>query len=465
MNIYRWNRGTLSILFFISIQVYGSESVFSGQVRSYYMYENNQEPLHDYYGVAVGGNLGMIYRRDDGWNGSARFYTTHFVKDNVTDESLEPLAGNKNSRYVIGLVDSTDPNNNNVSGIGELNIGYNGKNFRCKAGRMKLETPFVNAQDGRMIPILVQGVNGEITWNKRWKIEGGYINAFWNRNTPQWKSVADSLGYGYEMGNSAIYSTVPGNYLGNTSSDGVIYANLTYSQSDNSRIELWNYWVENIFNLSYIETSYPFELGKYFVSFDLQALHEFEIGDGGNGEDNLPAATDTMKAKSYMQNGEKSTVYGVRLKIGNGQSKFTAAYNKTTDEGRFLFPREWGKEPLFTFQKRERSDGSGNCNAWLVQFEHHYNPNVKMIAGYGEYHKTDPKDWKYNKYGTPSYAHWNVDLFYRFQRSLKGLSAEYLMSRKVARGETYQIPGPAEYNFIFRKNGMTIHNLILNYDF
>jgi hypothetical protein len=128
-----------------------------------------------------------------------------------------------------------------------------------------------------------------------------------------------------------------------------------------------------------------------------------------------------------------------------------------------------GKEPLFTFQKRERSDGSGNCHAWLSTLEHNFAgqglSGLDMILGYGEYTKTDPKEWKYNKYGTPSYAQWDIDIFYRFGGMFKGLKAEYLLVRKVARGETYQLAGASEYNFIFRKNGMTLHNFVLNYDF
>jgi hypothetical protein len=88
-----------------------------------------------------------------------------------------------------------------------------------------------------------------------------------------------------------------------------------------------------------------------------------------------------------------------------------------------------------------------------------------MAVGYGEYVKTDPKEWVYNKYGLPSYAQWNIDIFYRFTGPLKGLKAEYLVARKVARGETYQVAGTSEYNFIFRKNGLTQQNFILNYDF
>jgi hypothetical protein len=40
-----------------------------------------------------------------------------------------------------------------------------------------------------------------------------------------------------------------------------------------------------------------------------------------------------------------------------------------------------------------------------------------------------------------------------------------LLARKVASGETYQNSGPAGYNFIFVKNGLTQQNFILNYDF
>jgi hypothetical protein len=170
-----------------------------------------------------------------------------------------------------------------------------------------------------------------------------------------------------------------------------------------------------------------------------------------------------------MQEGEKSRTYGAKTAVEYVSSKLTFSYNKTTDDGRFLFPREWGKEPLFTFQKRERSEGSGNCHAWLVTFEQDLAQQglngLNMLAGYGEYSKSDAKEWIYNKYGFPSYAQWNIDIFYRFNGALKGLRAEYLLSRKVARGETYQVPGSSEYNFIFRKNGMTLQNFILNYDF
>lgn len=439
-----------------------------GQIRSFTMSEDYQEPLHDYEATAVGGKLLYETPQWGNFQGSLGVYTTRFMKDNISSDNVEPLASNKNSRYVVGLVDSTDYDASGVTNIGEAYVRYSYEKNSITVGRMKIDTPFVNPQDGRMIPTFEQGLWGTSSRMSGWSVQAGYINAFWNRNTPEWKSVEDSLGYGYEMGKSSLDATVEGNYLNNTSSNGLFVGNIRYEPKNGWRFDLWDYYLENIFNLGYVEAQYRHPLGAAELSYGLQYINQRQSGDGGNGEDNLNP-TNALKAKSYMQEGEKSTTYGVKTAVKYQNSKLTFAYNQTTDEGRFLFPREWGKEPLFTFQKRERSEGSGNCHAWLATLEHNFEEEgmsaLDVMAGYGEYTKTDPKEWKYNKYGTPSYAQWNIDVFFRFGGVLKGLKAEYLLARKVARGATYQVPGASEYNYIFRKNGMTQHNFILNYDF
>lgn len=460
----------LWVLYLINLCTYADHNItqygkLSGQIRAFTLIEDNQHPLYDYHATAIGGKL--IYQTPSSYplKGTIGFYTSHFVHDNINSLSIEPRASNRNSRYAVGLVDSTDFDAKSVTGIGEASISYHYAISSISLGRMKLDTPFVNPQDGRMIPTLVQGLWSKHSLNPYWNVQAGYINAFWNRNTPEWKSVENSLGYGYEMGNSALSSTTPGNYYNNTSSNGLFIANIRYTPNDNLQLDVWDYYLENIFNLAYTEASFTYTYGLIELTHALQYLYQNQSGDGGNAEDNTPLATNAQKAKSYMQEGEESVTYGAKTSLRYKNSALAVAYNQTTDKGRFLFPREWGREPLFTFQKRERSEGSGNCHAWMASLEHDFKNGFDMTISYGEYHKTDPKEWKYNKYGLPSYIHYNLDLFYRFSRILKGLRAEYLFTRKEARGNTYQIPGPSEYNFIFRKNNMTLHNLILNYDF
>lgn len=466
------NSIVLISFFMTSLPLFAEDAAWGtlqGQIRAFTMFEDNQDPLQDYEGTALGGKL--LYQTPQ-WNnlqGAIGVYTTHFVKDNISSTNVEPQAGNKNSRYVVGLVDSTDYDATSVTNTGETYLRYRAGGNSLTIGRMKLDTPFVNPQDGRMIPTLEQGIWGTSSLAESWSAQAGYINAFWNRNTPEWKSVEDSLGYGYEMGMSSLDPAVPGDYYENTSSNGLFIGNVRYEAKGGIRVDVWDYYLENIFNLGYVEALYTHRYKDVELSYGLQYIDQRQSGDGGNGEDNVASPTNALKAKSYMQEGEKSTTYGAKASVKYQDSKLTYAYNNTTDDGRFLFPREWGREPLFTFQKRERSDGSGDCHAWLVTLEQDFAQQglngLNMLAGYGEYTKSDPKEWVYNKYGIPSYAQWNFNVFYRFGGLLKGLRAEYLMSRKVARGETYQIPGPNEYNFIFRKNGITVQNVTLNYDF
>ena len=389
---------------------------WNGQLRLYSMIEDNQDPLLDYAGTAIGAKILYQTPQWENFQGLVGVYSSAFIHDNVTSDRLEPLASNRGSRYVAGLVDTTNLDNNRVAGIGEAYLHYSIPHVSLLIGRIKLDTPCINSQDGRMIPTLEQGAWGTVQINPNWSAQAGYINGFWNRNTPAWKSVEDSIGYGYEMGISP--EGLKGDYYENTSSKGIFTGNIRYKDSS-FKIDIWDYYVENIFNLGYIETLYTQHTDGIKLIYAIQAIYENEVGDGGNNEDNGLDATNAQKAKSYLSKGEKSTTYGAKIAVENQESRVTLAYNRTADQGRFLFPREWGKEPLYTFQKRERSDGSGHSNAWLITLEHDFTANglagFSMIAGYGEYDKSDPKEWKFNKYGTPSYAQWNIDLFYHFR--------------------------------------------------
>jgi hypothetical protein len=440
----------------------------SGQIRYYFMDEDNKEGLKDYFGSALGGNLKYETASLGGFKAGVGIYTTNFLNDNVSSTNTEPTAKNKGSRYVAGLMDAASADKNSVTNIGEAYLSYELSKTKATLGRMKLNTPFINPQDGRMIPTFEQGVWVNSKEIKDFEVQGGYINAFWNRSTSEWKSVGDSLGYGYLQGNAPLATAMPSNYgNGNTSSHGVSVASLAYSGIADTKVELWDYYVENVFNLAYLEGNYNKKFGAFRTLAGLQYISEQEVGDGGNSADNATNATAAQKAMSYMLKGERSESFGAKAGIGYADTLLTLAATETTNRGRFLFPREWGKEPFFTFQKRERTDGSGDTRAWLVTIDQDFKAvgldGLSMLAGYGRYYKPDAKNSVLNKYGVPSYAQTDIDIFYKFKGPLKGLVLEYLFARKYAIGETYETPSNS--NYVFTKNGMNIHNFILNYNF
>lgn len=429
----------------------------SGQVRYYYMQEDNQNSLRDYFGSAIGGKLKYETASLKGLKAGIAFYTTNFLSDNIDSTHTEPTANNKGSRYVIGLMDASNPDINTISGVGEAYISYLHSKTKVTFGRMKLKTPFMNPEDGRMIPTLEQGL-----WIKSKDIanivfQAGYINAFWNRSTSDWKSVKDSIGYGYGQGLEPLEKKIKGNYYGNISSDGLYVISAKYVGFKHSKLQVWNYYAQNLFNLAYFEGNYNRKVGDYKLVSGLQYINEKAIGEGGNSD----------PTKAYMRHGERAQVYGGKVGVKYKDSLLAIAYNYTTKSGRFIFPREWGKEPFYTFQKRERSEGSGGAHAWLLTLDQNFGfvnmHNLNTKIGYGRYYKPDVYNHILNKYGLPSYAQMNIDIFYSFRGYLKGLKLEYLLARKYAIGNTYQTINNS--NFVFGKVNMTIHNLILNYTF
>lgn len=432
------------------------EGKVSGQLRYFYMDEDNSGNLKDYYGSALGGYLKYETGSLEGFKAGAALYAATYLNDNISSTNTEPTAGNKGSRYVVGLMDTNDLNKNSLMNLGEAYISYQKSKTKATVGRMKLNTPFINVEDGRMIPTLEQGL--WITSNdvQDYELQAGYINAFWNRSTSDWKSVHDSFGYGYQQGKAP--NNINANYgNGNTNTNGVYVASVAYKGIADTKLELWDYYIQNVFNVAYAEGNYNKQFGNFKVLAGAQYIGEQEVGNGGNDD----------RTKAYMDHGEKSETYGAKAGIGYADTLLTLASTTTTDKGRFLFPREWGKEPLFTFQKRERSDGSGGCDAWLVTLEQDFKglglDGLTSKVGYGRYHKQDAKNAILNKYGLPSYAQTSVDVFYNFKGPLKGLALEYLFTRKSAIGNTYETPASSAY--VFGKNDINLQNIILNYNF
>ena len=126
----------------------------SGQVRYYYMDEDEGQNYQDYYGSAIGGHLKYETGKISGFNLGVAFYAAHFLATNYSTTSVEPAANNKNSRYIAGLMDASDPSVTSITGIGELYLNYKYSKTNVRLGRMKLKTPFINPEDGRMIPTL-----------------------------------------------------------------------------------------------------------------------------------------------------------------------------------------------------------------------------------------------------------------------------------------------------------------------
>jgi hypothetical protein len=124
-------------------------------------------------------------------------------------------------------------------------------------------------------------------------------------------------------------------------------------------------------------------------------------------------------------------------------------------------PREWGRDPFFTFLSRERNDGLGDVHALVGKLAILLPKNgLKINIGGGYFKLPDVKNFALNKYGLPSYSQLNIDARYEFKGVFKGLEGQFLYVMKFNQGETYN-----DLRYTFNKVNMSLLNVVLNYHF
>lgn len=418
---------------------------FSGQWRSYYMNTFNKEELKDFTALATGGHLKYSYKITPEFSVTGALYAS--VNTWIQDLSIPDPATGKLSRYEEGLFNRLDLDQKFLFVAGELFARYKLKEHELKLGRMKFVSPLINPQDGRMIPTFVQGFHYSAKPSKNAIFEAGIFNEIAPRSTGGFYNIGESIGT-YATGRN--WDGEPNQYAENTESNFLITAHANFNGIEKLNIDLWNYYVDNVFNTSYLNPKW--EVNNR-VSLELEWLHQEQVGNGGNALEEL---------RYYREN--SSDVLGAQINYKWNRSSFSLSYDYILPHGQFIFPREWGREFLFSFQKRERSEGSADNHA-LVAYYNTLLPlkglktNIHSILSVGHHWKPSVMDARLNKYAVPDYTQVNLDLFFNFEK-WKNLKPELLLVGKFANGDF-----PDNPNFYFNKTDLLHIDLILNYNF
>lgn len=417
----------------------------SGQWRSYYMNTFNKGDLKDFSALATGGHIKYELTLNEKFTFGGAVHNSNNL--NIQDLRIPDRTTGKLSRYEEGLFDRIHLDNKYIFILGELYANYKTAQHEVTVGRMKIKSPLVNPQDGRMIPTLAQGLWYGYSSPKKNKIQAGIFNQIAPRSTGEFYSIGESIG---TYGEGRNIDGSPSLYGGNTDSDYLAILNADLKLSKNTSVEVWNYYTDNVSNTFYLKPKY--QVSKSF-NIEAEWLHQNRINNGGNAIDSL----------SYFQSNSSDNI-GIKAAYGWSKSSLAISYNRITKKGQFVFPREWGREFLFSFQKRERSEGSGDNHALVLYYTNtlalgNENSNVKTIFSAGHQWKPSVLDPTLNKYAVPDYTHVNLDLFFNFNK-WKNLKPELLFVGKFASGDF-----PDNPNFYLNKTDLFHVDLILNYNF
>jgi hypothetical protein len=420
----------------------------NGHFRYFFMATNNKAGLTDYYANAAGGGIRFETARFHGF----QFAVSGFYTFNIGSSDLskaDPVTGQFN-RYEIALFDVNDPDNKkNIDRMEELYLKYQYKNTSVTFGRQLLNTPFINLQDGRMRPTGVEGIWMEFNEVKNIKAEGGLLYSVSPRGTTKWYDIGKSIG---------VFSTgvnVDGTkslYNNNINSKAVALLGINFKAGKNLNVLAWDVYTGNVFNTAMLQSDLVLpqkDSSTFFAA--VQVIKQEAISNGGNAD----------ASKTYFEKGGSSLSFGAKAGWKNKAWEASINYNRITGHGRYLMPREWGREPFFTFLPRERNEGFGDVHALMGKISNALlKTALKTSFAAGYYRLPDVKNHRLNKYGLPSYTQLNAEARYAFSGFFKGLDAQLLIVAKLNNGETYGNP-----KYEFNKVNMIMYNFVLNYHF
>lgn len=420
-----------------------NKAKFSANLRYFNMVTDNKIGLTDGFANALALSLKFETAKHHGFQFAisattiANLYSSDFTK-------ADPTTGQFN-RYEIGLFDVNNPSKKySLNRLEELYIRYNFKIGDVKIGRQFINTNFINLQDGRMRPTAVEGVVTTINIEKKLNIKAGLLWQMGPRSSLDFYSPGKSIGI-YSTGVNLLGTRA--GYKDQIKSDALAMLEMQYQPTTTTTFSFSNLFASNVFNTSLFQIDKVIPLHKYQFFFGLQAIKQFKINDGGNQDQNL----------TYFSESKTGFTFGGKMGVRNKSEGISLNYNRITAKSKYLMPREWGKDPFFTFIPRERNEGFGDLHAINLKLNKIFlknKLNTSIAAGY--YHLPDVKNYRLNKYGMPTYTQLNLDLKY----TLKNLDIAFLYSSKWNQGETYN-----DDRFVINKVDMTNYNFIINYSF
>ncbi len=415
-----------------------------GHLRTFYSSTANKNSSIE-YAQAIGGGIQFI---------SKPLYNFHvgvsgfFVYDAFSSDLSKPHPlSNSFNRYELGLFDITDPaNKTDIDRLEELYIQYQKNKLTVTIGKQLLNTPFINLQDGRMRPTEVQGFWGQYQHHKN-KFYGGWLNRFSPRSTVEWYKTGESIGI-YSVG--VNIDGKKSGYKNELESKGVALIGAEIAMHKNYQLQLWNQYVDHIFNSSLLQIDKA-PNSNAPLYYGIQLIQQNVVKDGGN----------EAIEKTYFNPNQSSFVFGARIGKNIGHWDHSFNFTRITKQGRYLMPREWGRDPFYTFLLGERNEGMGDLNAYVFKTKY-TTPSLplKINLGVGYYDLADVKDFAMNKYGFPAYMQYNIDARYAFSGFWKGWEAQVIYFYKDAVGETYNDP-----RYYINKVDMSHFNFILNFHF
>ncbi|MFK8101555.1 MAG: hypothetical protein AB8G15_03490 [Saprospiraceae bacterium] len=418
-----------------------------GHIRNYFMATVNEGDLTDYWTNGIGG---AIKYETYNWKGfqlgvKGIFTYQSFSADlNKQDEQVA-----KGAKWEKELYDVNRPyEKKDLDRLEELYIKYNYKKSFIKLGKIDLNTsPLLLRRDGRMKPFVYRGLWAELQELKNQSIYIGWINGVSPRGMTEWYSINEAVGI---LNNGFQYDGSKASYHEFSQTRGI--GVLGYkAKIKNISLQIWDYYFDRMNNTLWLQADYDkknlFGGIQYVIQNACAYQNEIEF------------------EHRYFQPDEMANVFALQIGYQSIDKifKISSSFLHGFGIGRFLFPKELGRENFYVSQPRSWIDGYGLVNVYMIRGQlRPINEKWKGLSldirlSYVD--APDQNDFANNKYGRTDYTQITLLTKYAFQKKMKGLEMTLLYVLKYSPSQELL---PSE---TFYKTNLHHFNLIANINF
>lgn len=343
----------------------------------------------------------------------------------------DPVTGQAN-RYESGLFNVLEPQDRFFGRVELLSLGYSHPNFGVKVGKMGIQSDWVNAQDGRLSPTVVEGIQAWYSPKPNWKITAWAINRMNIRGSKDWIPVGETVGL-FPQGRSPLGKASA--YFGNTTSPWLGIWELEGKMKGGKMLRFSQTYAANLFSTYWATFEKTSKNSHGTWTSGIQGGLQHGVGEGGN----------SLIELQYKNPKDLSFAVSAKLNWKKGAWETQLSATQVGGEGRWLSPREWGKDAWYTFIPRERNEGFETVTAMVGYVSYRFqNLPLNLFSYSGLHFLPSTQDAAANKYNFPSYRQHNIGLRYT-PKKLKNLDFHLILMVKEPL-ERKNIPLVQQYN-------------------
>ena len=413
----------------------------TGHTRNYFMATINKGDLTDYYANAIGGAMRFRSHEFYGFEfGAAGIFTYNMFSSDLN--AADPTTGQV-SRWEHELFDVLDLGNfNDLDRLEELYVRYNFTGGNITYGKLEIEdTPLMNRSDQRMKPFAFKGFWLNYAPQLHHHFQAAWIDRVSPRSTVEWFDFKEGIGLsdqGFQPDGSEA------EYHENLDTQGL--AMLGYlGHFDEFNVELYQFYIHHLSYISWAGLEYHKNGWNVGLQYSVQFPDAFQ--------------KDLEYEQRYIQPEERGQVISSRVRYHFGQWDLWGAYTHAFDTGRFLFPRELGRDHFYTSMERSRLEGFGNADVISLGAQLHFGgDHFTADAIYTRLFGPEVDSFEFNKYNLDSYQQFNFSLDYAFKGFLEGMHMTLLYIYKNNLNNT-------EPEVIFNQSNYHQFNFVTNFEF